>query len=337
MINLSKKVSILSLVTASALLTPINNAQAQNEISREEIRNEEIKKITNTTPKQSLTADRVKPTATETNLLDSLLLRMSSEKEDKMFPANDIYDDWNTEIVKAYAGYDIPDFYTIDVSSFVMPVGKEQTSQVTSSYGPRRKRFHYGTDIKLQVGDTVYAAFDGKIRVKQYERRGYGYFLVLRHPNGLETVYGHLSEFLVDQDQYVIAGQPIALGGNTGRSTGPHLHFEFRFLGRSINPAEIIDFNLFCLKEDKYTYIKGKSEQAYFTYGNKYAKRKASKTSSTNKYATKGKSKIKYYRVKEGDSLQAISKKSGVSVEKIRKLNKIRSTNLQKGKAIRIS
>ena len=98
-------------------------------------------------------------------------------------------------------------------------------------YRPRRRRAHYGLDIKVYVGDTIRAAFDGKVRVvKNQGRRGYGKYVVIRHDNGLETVYGHLSKQLVDTNQLVKAGEPIALGGNTGRSTGSHLHFETRFL-----------------------------------------------------------------------------------------------------------
>ena len=115
---------------------------------------------------------------------------------------------------------------------------------VTSPYGYRRRfrRMHKGIDLKVQTGDTVYAAFNGKVRLTKYERRGYGYYVVIRHENELETVYGHLSKFLVEPDQYVKAGDPIALGGNTGRSFGSHLHFETRFMGYAINPSAIFDF-----------------------------------------------------------------------------------------------
>lgn len=102
---------------------------------------------------------------------------------------------------------------------------------------------HRGVDIKLAIGDTVRAAFAGQVRFTNYERRGYGYYVVMRHTNGLETIYGHLSRFLVKEGDIVKVGDPIALGGNTGRSTGAHLHFEVRFLGLDLNPNEIFDFN----------------------------------------------------------------------------------------------
>ena len=114
----------------------------------------------------------------------------------------------------------MPDSCVIDCSTFVLPM--DSMTRVTSKYGPRRRRMHKGIDLKVQIGDTIRAAFDGKVRIKNFERRGYGYYLVIRHPNGLETVYGHLSKFLVGVNDIVRAGDPIALGGNTGRSTGSH-------------------------------------------------------------------------------------------------------------------
>jgi murein DD-endopeptidase MepM/ murein hydrolase activator NlpD len=267
-----------------------------------------------------LVADRVQPTF-ETAMIDSLI----AELDETMFPSNELYEDqWNTEYVKAYDSVQIPDSFALDVSSFIMPV---QNTHVTSNYGPRRRRFHYGTDLKLQVGDTVVAAFDGKVRVKKYQRGGYGYYLVLRHPNGLETVYGHLSGFLVYQDQYVKAGEPIALGGNTGRSTGPHLHFEFRFLGNPINPGEIIDLQELALKDDSYLFLKSESSKSYAS------------SNKNNRYtATTGDKQIKYHRVKEGDTLGAIARRYGISVSALCRLNNIKSsTVLRAGRSIRVS
>jgi murein DD-endopeptidase MepM/ murein hydrolase activator NlpD len=214
----------------------------------------------------------------------------------------------------------VPDSFRINVSEFIMPV----EGRITSNFGHRRRRFHYGTDIKLQVGDTVRAAFDGKVRIQNFERRGYGNYVVVRHSNGLETVYGHLSQFLVKEDDTVKAGQAIALGGSTGRSTGPHLHFEFRFLGRAINPEEIIDFEHFTSKDDEYVYLKGQSELPT--------------SKSSGKYAAKSKTKIRYYQIKKGDSLGIVARKTGISVDKLCKLNKIKtSTKLKIGSSIRLS
>ncbi|GHT49575.1 peptidase [Bacteroidia bacterium] len=306
MIKELSKLSALSLLGITLSLTSADQAQAQTRISRETNQSSE-----------TLVADKVK-TGLETVAVDSMMAQLEFMEEG--YPADDLYDGWNTEYVKAYKGVEIPDSFCINVSEFVMPI---EMSKVTSNYGPRRRRFHYGTDLKLQKGDTVRAAFDGKIRVKNYERRGYGYYLVLRHPNGLETVYGHLSGFLVEQDENVKAGQPIALGGNTGRSTGPHLHFEFRFLGQAINPGEIIDFDELAIKDDQYVFVKNKS-------GNSYA--------SSGKYTSDGTNKIKYHRIKQGDTLGAIARRYGTTVSKLCKLNKLKTTStLHLGKSLRIS
>ena len=103
-------------------------------------------------------------------------------------------------------------------------------------------RQHKGLDIKVYIGDTIRAAFSGKVRIVRYEAGGYGKYIVIRHPNGLETIYGHLSEQLVTENQVVRAGEIIGLGGNTGRSTGSHLHFETRLCGVALNPALMFDF-----------------------------------------------------------------------------------------------
>ncbi|GMO35686.1 MAG: peptidoglycan DD-metalloendopeptidase family protein [Candidatus Azobacteroides pseudotrichonymphae] len=237
-------------------------------------------------------------------------------------PAGELYEEsWNTEFLKAYENIPVPDSLVIDISSFVIPV----EGKVTSPYGFRGKYFHYGTDVKLQVGDTVRAAFEGEVRIRKYDPKGYGYYLVLRHPNGLETVYGHLSQFLVKQNQNVKAGEPIGLGGNTGRSYGSHLHFEIRLLGSAINPAEIIDFDELALKDDIYVYRKGKSGENYID-------------GSISRYACyRGGGKLRYYRVSSGDTLSAIARKYNTTVDRLCEVNGIKSTGrLHIGDSIRI-
>ncbi|MBP5478583.1 MAG: M23 family metallopeptidase, partial [Bacteroidaceae bacterium] len=159
-------------------------------------------------------------------------------KTDLQNPASDIYTDWRNEFVSAVAGH-VPTNFKVDLRGFCMPT----TSRVvTSNFGPRWRRQHAGIDVKVYIGDTIRAAFDGKVRITKYDRRGYGYFVVIRHPNGLETLYGHLSKIIAKEDAVVKAGDIIGLGGNTGRSTGSHLHFETRLLGQAINPAFMFDF-----------------------------------------------------------------------------------------------
>ena len=132
------------------------------------------------------------------------------------------------------------------------------STKITSPFGPRWRRMHNGLDLKVNIGDTIVAAFDGKVRIVKYERRGYGKYVVIRHDNGLETIYGHLSKQLVEENQLVKAGEVIGLGGNTGRSTGSHLHFETRFLGIAINPIYMFDFPKQDIVADTYTFRKTK-------------------------------------------------------------------------------
>ena len=149
---------------------------------------------------------------------------------------------WDSQSIKAWNFNDIPIKFNLDFRDITFPLKK---TYVTSNYGYRKtfRRNHYGIDLKAQVGDTVYAAFDGKIRLARFDKKGYGNYIVVRHAAGVETLYGHLSKLLVNRNEYVKAGEPIGLSGNTGRSTGPHLHFEIRFMGIAINPAHVYDFN----------------------------------------------------------------------------------------------
>ena len=232
-------------------------------------------------------------------------------RENLMFPADELYGEWTNEWVNPFRGkkVDMPDSCVIDCSTFVLPM--DSMTRVTSKYGPRRRRMHKGIDLKVQIGDTIRAAFDGKVRIKNFERRGYGYYLVIRHPNGLETVYGHLSKFLVGVN---------ALGGNTGRSTGSHLHFETRFLGQAINPADIIDFENSIPHQDQYVFrnvkINGRKSNIY----------------------TSSNSQMVYHRVKSGDTLGKIARIYGTTVNELCRLNGLKSTSMLRiGQSIRCS
>ena len=241
-------------------------------------------------------------------------------RENLMFPADELYGEWTNEWVNPFRGkkVDMPDSCVIDCSAFVLPI--DTMIRVTSKYGPRRRRMHKGVDLKVQIGDTIRAAFDGKVRIKNFERRGYGYYLVVRHPNGLETVYGHLSKFLVGVNDIVHAGDPIALGGNTGRSTGSHLHFETRFLGQALNPADIIDFESCAPHQDQYVFhnvkINGRKSNIY--------------TSSNEQMV--------YHRVKSGDTLGKIARMYGTTVNELCRLNGLKGTSMLRiGQSIRCS
>ncbi len=265
------------------------------------------------------------------------------ENEDE--PEMDIYTEgWDSKLVNAYAGMDVPDRHTIDVSNFCMP----HPGYVTSPYGYRKRfrRMHKGVDLKLYIGDTIRAAFDGRVRLTNFERRGYGYYVIVRHTNDLETVYGHLSKFLVEPDQYVKAGDPIALGGNTGRSTGPHLHFETRYMGYAINPAAIFDFANQTVHTDTYTFTKSTYQDArnYDPAANtEYAKvynqnnpRPVASKSSATKSGSKS-SGAATYKVKKGDTLGAIAARHHVTVRRLCQLNGINTkSKLKIGQRLKV-
>lgn len=258
---------------------------------------------------------------------------MQEEEE----PEIDIYtESWNSQAVNPYVGMEVADNVAIDVSEYSMPV----PGYLTSPYGYRKRfrRQHKGVDLKLHVGDTVRAAFSGKVRLTRYERKGYGYYVIIRHHNGLETVYGHLSKFLVKPNQDVKVGEPIALGGNTGRSTGPHLHFETRYMGYPINPMAIFDFPNQTTHTDTYTFNKRTYTQArdYSPNANvKYAEKWLKENKPKNTYSSTGGKQT--YRVRRGDSLGKIASKYGTSVNSLCRLNGIsRSTKIQVGKVLRV-
>lgn len=187
-----------------------------------------------------------------------IVIPYRATKQREPYPANHLYQTWNQEFLtpNSFPKSAVPDTFVIKLVDFIFPTYEKK---VTSDYGRRSAtRQHYGVDVKIRMRDTIRAAFDGRVRMERYEPKGYGYYIVIRHPNGLETIYGHLSKYLVKVNQHVIAGEAIALGGNTGRSSGPHLHFETRFMGHPLNPNELIDFEHKSLLSDTYTYTKNK-------------------------------------------------------------------------------
>jgi hypothetical protein len=191
---------------------------------------------------------------------------------------------------------------------------------ITSDFGFRRSRYHYGIDIDLETGDEVYAAFEGTVRISKYST-SYGNYVIIRHLNGLETLYAHLSSRNVSPGQYLQAGDVIGLGGNTGKSRGSHLHFEIRFLGQQINPRDVIAFDEYACASEELC-ISPKS----FEYLKAIDKHKANLAAA------------KYHKVKQGDTLGRIARKYHTSVSKLCKLNRISTrTVLRIGRRIRVA
>lgn len=187
-------------------------------------------------------------------------------------------------------------------------------TEITSPFGLRRWRWHYGDDLRLKTGDSVKVAFDGIVRLARYDRYGYGHYILVRHYNGLETLYGHLSKRLVRPGDVLKAGDLIGKGGSTGRSSGPHLHFEIRYEGNAIDPKTIFDF-----ENDTIRTTTLQIDPSTFSY---LAEAR----------------KVRFHRVRSGDTLSHISYRYGVSISKICRLNGIRKTSvLRIGQRIRIT
>lgn len=205
---------------------------------------------------------------------------------------------------------------TLSKQGFCRPV----PGIVTSSYGWRQQfnRMHKGVDLLLQVGDTVRAAVNGVVKKVAYDSDGYGNYLVLTHPDGMETLYGHLQYAIVGQGQYVSIGTPIAIGGNTGNSTGPHLHFETHKNGVAIDPTMIFNFS-----------------KSYSTIENRQTYTDPVK--ATNTLAETPLAGRRTYIVRQGDTLQSISQRSGVSVMRLCQLNMLTEfAPLETGRMIKL-
>lgn len=192
-------------------------------------------------------------------------------------------------------------------------------SKINSDFGWRRSRFHSGIDLDLEIGDAVVASFDGIVKKADYTS-GYGNLVVVKHFNGLETYYAHLSKLMVKEGDTLTAGEELGLGGSTGRSTGPHLHYEIRYRGAAIDPKNIVNFKDENIKSDLF-YLK-----------KEHFRPAVSKTTSTTTVAGK-----KYYTIRKGDTLGKIASRNGTTVSKICKLNGISSKKLLKpGQKLRI-
>jgi murein DD-endopeptidase MepM/ murein hydrolase activator NlpD len=231
---------------------------------------------------------------------------------------SDYYSIWDTEVINPYK-FDIRQlrdtiplvlFDSLKEQAWSPPLA---SIKLTSEFGMRGRRWHHGVDLDLNTGDPVYASFDGVVRIKRYERGGYGNFIVLRHSNGLETLYAHLSKQLLQVGDTVSAGQIIGLGGSTGRSTGPHLHYEVRYNGYAFDPKYIYDFeqgtiisNIFRLSPEHFQHLLNQRQ-------------------------------VISHIVKRGDTLSRIAQKYRTSVRQLMKLNGITaSTILRPGRRVRI-
>ena len=277
-------------------------------------------------------------------------------------PASNIYSKWDHASALIAPGT-LPANFKVDLRAFAMPT---PSRKVTSPFGARWGRQHKGLDVKVYIGDTICAAFDGKVRITKYDANGWGYYVVIRHPNGLETLYGHLSKQLVKEDQIVRAGEPIGLGGNTGRSTGSHLHFETRLLGQAINPALMFDFEAQDVTGDFYVVKNGTIQNSKPANSNSAVassltenQKSAQQTTTTQKAPAVATAQTnrstqtphqtpsqqstastggQTYIVKDGDNLFRIAQNHGLTIDQLCKLNGIKAnTTIKKGQSLRVS
>lgn len=327
----------------------------------------------------------------------------TAEGDEDVF-ASDFYGDFDTTAVHSEK-FDVLSFNDSvlivlngeALGEYVHPVPGPKTS----AFAFRKYRYHLGVDVNLETGDSVVSCFAGKVRIAQYSKT-YGNLVVVRHPNGIETYYAHLSKIYVNPGQDLTAGECVGLGGNTGHSHGSHLHFETRFKGQPFDPSMIIDFDNQCLRGDTYYLSKSnfkylaevhkvkhyskKKKKTWYTYynagGPEYAtaaakenmnsvpdpipasgitpptptndpvdpnapkpevKPEVAKIDPKPKSEVKPKAEVKpksastYVTVKKGDTLGAIAARNGTTVDKLCKLNNIKSTSiLQIGQKIKV-
>lgn len=225
---------------------------------------------------------------------------------------------WTENVTFAYANstFDRADLLRItdSIHGYAFPI----ESETTSGFGRRHGGYHKGIDIPVNSGTKIVAAFDGKVRYAKYNGGGFGNLVIIRHPNGLETYYAHMSKIKVKVNQVIKAGQTIGLSGNTGRSYSPHLHFEVRYFDVAINPEKLFDLDKYCLKKDIAIV-----DDLIRTTG------------SPKRTLPPNIGNRETYAVKSGDTLSKIAARHGTSVEELCQRNGIdRNSILQIGQRI---
>jgi murein DD-endopeptidase MepM/ murein hydrolase activator NlpD len=232
-------------------------------------------------------------------------------------PGYDMYCHWNTDAIfdRGNTGRFVHDTLRLVLSHSDCDHHMPCTGKLNSAFGPRRGRMHYGVDLELNTGDPVVSAFAGMVRISKYNK-SFGHVVVVRHMNGLETLYAHLSKRLVEPGMVIEAGDTLGLGGNTGRSHGSHLHFEVRFLDQPIDPSLVFDIENGTLKARTFDIHKGT-----------FASIAAAKAAASAR---------KYHSVRRGDTLSGIARRYHTSVSALCRLNGIRQNGtLRIGQRVR--
>ena len=290
---------------------------------------------------------RQAPVDKKMRAVDSIAIQKLFQAEEFEDPAAELYPNWEDDHINMYGNVELPNEYRIDLRGFCMPTTNRI---VTSNYGyrPRFRRQHKGIDVNANLGDTIRAAFDGKVRVVDFQQGGYGNVVVIRHSNGLETVYGHLSRHLTKKGAALKAGDPIGLAGSTGRSTGTHLHFETRLLGEYIDPAKLFDFAAQDVTGDFYVFkgrgrgtLLGKHEAGMQTGADTDVRYNSSESPAAKAQAQKDArqaARTRIHKVRKGETLYSIARKHGVSVDRLRRMNGLRSkSKIRPGQILKYS
>lgn len=285
---------------------------------------------------------RQAPVDKKMRAMDSIAIQhlFQQEREEQQLldledPAAELYPNWEDSGINLYGNVQLPNNYKIDLRDFCMPTTNRI---VTSNYGYRKRfrRQHKGIDINAYPGDTIRAAFDGKVRVVDFQKSGYGNVVVIRHPNGLETVYGHLSRHLTKRGATLKAGDPIGLAGSTGRSTGTHLHFETRLLGEYIDPAKLFDFANQDVTGDFYIFkgrgrgtllAKHEAETDDDDSADEEVSYVSSESEAAKAQAKKDAPRVRMHKVKKGETLYSIARKHGTNVKTLCRLNGLKRTS----------
>lgn len=330
LINNNIKYIFLNLAISFFLLPIISNAAPNERFIEKSINDTVINLITKDTtfeeafPKDSIIKNNLfsfKKKWITTKPLDEDSAASISEK---LLTENPIFlENWDNNQVFTYENVnytELPEKITIPL------VGKDEKFQLTwygnlnFKYGWRWGRMHRGLDLFLRTGDSVVSAFNGVVRYARFNSSGFGNCVVVRHLNGLETVYGHLSKILVSEDQYVQSGETIGLGGTTGRSNGPHLHFETRYKDFSIDPELYADIKNGVLLSDTFVLNKSSLQALRYPsvvvsykkgkYSKKYLKKRPVKKNTKRKKSSKSSIKSKSSTKKKIQPTKKSTKKS---------------------------
>jgi murein DD-endopeptidase MepM/ murein hydrolase activator NlpD len=231
---------------------------------------------------------------------------------------------WDTTVYNPYKDVivDYPIKISFTDSTYSSPVSHKKV--ITSRYGWRRGRPHKGIDIDLVTGDSVVSMLDGIVRFARYSR-GHGKTVVVRHYNGLETTYAHLSHIAVKANDYVTKGQFIGKGGNTGNSRGSHLHLVTSYRGEYIHPEYLFNFNNTNAIRSEELWVTRKWTRP--TYHSSKGLAKLTLFTTKEEALASLEKQRKIYVVRKGDTLSRISKRNSTSIAAICRTNKIKSTS----------